>query len=992
MNRERLRVKPFNLSIILAIWFFAFLIPFLSGKLLINFIKQEIFKNSKIEAFNRLNKQIEEYEKNCLPVNYLSRNLQQAEKAVGLPANSNLRLNKRFLKNKNIFAKLIRQIQLKTGCKPLLLISAEDETKVVKKYSNKTDFPDYSSPGRSASRMLINKLIQLNRPNESKQFNPKKQNLSNKLLKHITHSLTGNYLNPLEQSSDIAVGFLDKLEGHKIFSVKRFWFDRKSHCVFADFAIFSESQLPLHRILKQAKSLSTNSEFKAEIVVKKASFSNFYRLNGANKATLYSPASYKILRAGSHRKKDILRALFSRGLMNDKPSRTLFLKLTTKLKQMGVEKIDRFYSLSGIFACFLFIIAMQQIHSQTTIKTSIRNKLITTLLLNVMLPGFAFIFTTFNYLEARSYLVESEQLKNQQSNLKLLELTIKSKDQVVRNKLRIQQQPIEANIHANKNVIKKILKKFQTDSFFGLVFIRNDGLVIENIDYNKLRQSKCLEKYKLLKKIIFASIYKFIDLSNFPGKGLRDALIAEPEGKQIMAIARNALTRVDLEFFSQYEGKAYSTSHEVGNLRIIIYRYVNREKQILGHLITIEDLGKVVKNIIADLSKNLNFYRKKSTHGKILTRLVLTEDIEATQTSFKQSFPQNYNLSKIEKQLLNKVTTGKSNAELTHIDKNGFTTVMSARKISGFPLIAFSHTRLTEQKLLREKLDLVILILVLYYLVIAALITNMLSQLLTKPVIALKKAGQLLESGKAPYLYNSYKNELGKLTNEFNEMVKGMSERERLTRFTSKEALSSISENEENFSGRKVCQTIVFCHLRGFNQLGQILAPQQLFDFLNNYFSLIEPVIEKYNGQIDKYINDAVMAVFHDNDDRAAAAVNACKSALEINDLIKHSLKKPKELKNYQIQTGTGISTGQVIAGKIGASSGRQDFTVIGDRVNYSARLESLSQSLDQVAILIDENTHNLLPASFKTSFYGSKQVKGKTSKEKIYILNSYEK
>ncbi|HNC01140.1 MAG TPA: adenylate/guanylate cyclase domain-containing protein, partial [Leptospiraceae bacterium] len=140
--------------------------------------------------------------------------------------------------------------------------------------------------------------------------------------------------------------------------------------------------------------------------------------------------------------------------------------------------------------------------------------------------------------------------------------------------------------------------------------------------------------------------------------------------------------------------------------------------------------------------------------------------------------------------------------------------------------------------------------------------------------------------------------------------------------------------------------TILFGDIRDFTQLSEEMTPEENFKFINSFLRRMEPAISKNNGFIDKYIGDAIMALFKKADDALLAAIDM-RSNLSIYNM-------HREKHNYQhIRVGIGINTGDLMLGTIGGKA-RMDGTVISDAVNLAARIESLTKTF-HVPILISE-------------------------------------
>lgn len=173
--------------------------------------------------------------------------------------------------------------------------------------------------------------------------------------------------------------------------------------------------------------------------------------------------------------------------------------------------------------------------------------------------------------------------------------------------------------------------------------------------------------------------------------------------------------------------------------------------------------------------------------------------------------------------------------------------------------------------------------------------------------------------------------------------------------------------------------TIMFSDIRDFTPLSESLSPQEVFDFLNSYLGQMEPIISEYHGFIDKYIGDAIMALFPTNaDDAVSCAISMLKTLFKYNELLSRS-------EYPTIDIGIGLNTGPLILGTVGGQH-RMDGTVISDAVNLAARTEELTKRY-HTALLITENTYNKLqdPQLYKIRKLDKVKIKGKSKIVTIY-------
>jgi adenylate cyclase len=192
-----------------------------------------------------------------------------------------------------------------------------------------------------------------------------------------------------------------------------------------------------------------------------------------------------------------------------------------------------------------------------------------------------------------------------------------------------------------------------------------------------------------------------------------------------------------------------------------------------------------------------------------------------------------------------------------------------------------------------------------------------------------------------------------------------------------------VTNNSEVFSlgGQKKRVTILFCDIRGFTTLTEKEPVETIVGLLNEYFSAMSDVIFANHGTLDKFIGDAIMAIYGAPLELKDNAYACVKTALEMRQKLTLLNEKWKSEKKPQIQVGYGINTGDAIVGNIG-SERRMEYTAIGDMVNVAARVEGETEGSQ---IFITEDTFQELGSRVKVNKLKPVQLKGKSAKIQIY-------
>ena len=213
-------------------------------------------------------------------------------------------------------------------------------------------------------------------------------------------------------------------------------------------------------------------------------------------------------------------------------------------------------------------------------------------------------------------------------------------------------------------------------------------------------------------------------------------------------------------------------------------------------------------------------------------------------------------------------------------------------------------------------------------------------------------------------------------------------EKRRLSRFFSpsvvREIVRSHHAGEALESGRRRL-TVLFSDIRGFTTLSERLAPEDVVEFLREYLTVMTDAVFKHGGTVDKYIGDAIMALYNVPFEAPDHAAQAVRTALEFQRRLEGLAARFGPRLGAPLRCGVGIHTGDAVVGTLGSEQ-RLEYTAIGDTVNLGSRLESITKDFD-VPIVISEATWMEVKDLFRTRYLGEVTVKGKEVPVKIYTV-----
>jgi hemerythrin-like metal-binding protein len=321
---------------------------------------------------------------------------------------------------------------------------------------------------------------------------------------------------------------------------------------------------------------------------------------------------------------------------------------------------------------------------------------------------------------------------------------------------------------------------------------------------------------------------------------------------------------------------------------------------------------------------------------------------------------------------------------------------MASEKINLFRILEnhfATDLKVSAQNLKKEAQSTFILFLIITGITILSTLSlsYVLARGITRPLKTLVNMANQISKGKRNIrLKVDSKDETGRLSSAMMLMLYSIKRSETILRETN-EAYARFVPNEflqllkkeqivdiQLGNNIEMNMTVQFVDIRSFTALSESMSPQQNFNFINAYLKEMGPIIREYNGFIDKYIGDAIMALFINADDALKASIVMLQVLDFLNDIQKDKAQAP-------IKIGIGLNTGKLMLGIIGEEN-RLQCTVISDAVNLASRLEGTTK-IYKNSLILSQSTYNCLhnPKEYAIRFLDQIKVKGRTQRVKIF-------
>jgi len=236
------------------------------------------------------------------------------------------------------------------------------------------------------------------------------------------------------------------------------------------------------------------------------------------------------------------------------------------------------------------------------------------------------------------------------------------------------------------------------------------------------------------------------------------------------------------------------------------------------------------------------------------------------------------------------------------------------------------------------------------------------------------------------------KDEVTELASAFDNMTEGLKERDKVKNLFNKFHGSSVTDDlmkgDLSLGGSSKDVVIFFSDIRGFTAFSEKRPPEEVVEMLNEYFGVMVGIINKNHGVVDKFIGDAIMAVWGAPKSSEKDAHHAVTACLEMRKALEELNVKKLARNQPAINIGMGLHSGLAISGTIGSNE-RMEYTVIGNTVNTGSRIEASTKAFG-ADLLISDTVLERVGEDFKTEYVGAAEVKGRSEPLKLFKVRGY--
>ena len=357
--------------------------------------------------------------------------------------------------------------------------------------------------------------------------------------------------------------------------------------------------------------------------------------------------------------------------------------------------------------------------------------------------------------------------------------------------------------------------------------------------------------------------------------------------------------------------------------------------------------------------KNFLRFRPTTKYGYLNIAISFNSRVQGINEVFYPKWNKDREIKKLVTKALNYNSSGRDKIKINNrnIIQNWFF-------LSDSSLVVMGMAEEKNIDFLKYLTNIILPILLSYTIILLVLFSGFISIFIKKPINIIKKALGLLEINNFGIIVESFSNdEFSNISDGFNEMSIAIKQKEQMKRYVSERLLQSVENNnvQEVGKGRLEKVSILSSDIRNFTGTSEKYEPSEIVEMLNSYFTKMQQVITANGGIIDKYIGDAIQAVFYDEPDKANKVIRASIAALEMRKALIEFNNERQAKGLFTIENGIGIDTDVAITGTIGTAKGRKDFSVNGEVIERASALEAKTKNT-QSKILLSKRSVKELP------------------------------
>jgi len=266
--------------------------------------------------------------------------------------------------------------------------------------------------------------------------------------------------------------------------------------------------------------------------------------------------------------------------------------------------------------------------------------------------------------------------------------------------------------------------------------------------------------------------------------------------------------------------------------------------------------------------------------------------------------------------------------------------------------------------------------LLVFSIILMTFLANYFGRFVNTPLEIIEQHIQELKIGRLGINIRAFStDEFNSIKEAFNRMSTAVKQKEQMSRYVSDRLLTEVAKGQLHTANTPTTKemTLLSSDIRGFTTISEKNSPAEIVEMLNSYFTKMEEAIVSAGGVIEKYIGDAVSAVFFDSSEGHSSAAMACQAALNMRKALKEFNHERLKNGQFTIETGIGIVTDKAISGTIGSNNGRKDYVIFGSIVEQASHLESLTkQTISR--ILVCGRSCSLAQNNYKFKIFDNNQ------------------